>query len=103
MSDAGKNVVSGTFGSTGQSAAIPVFGFASVLIEGLVATIQIERSVDGGANWFVVSSDGAGTPAVYTTATDVAFNGRLYESESQVLYRFNCTAWTSNTNYRMAN
>ena len=103
MSDQGKNVVSGTFTGTGVSAAIPVCGFASLLIEGLIATIDVERSTDGGATYHVVSLDAAGTPATFTTASDVAFNGRIYESESQVLYRLNCTAYTSDVNYRLAN
>ena len=104
MTDVGKNVISGTFGATGQSASIPVFGFASVFIEGGTGTVEVERSTDGGANFHAVSQDEIGTPAAYATTTDVGFNGRIFEPESQVLYRFNCTSYTSGTiNYRLAN
>lgn len=104
MTDAGKNVISGSFSATGQSASSPVFGFASVLIEGGAGTVAIERSYDAGVNWHVISTDAAGTAASFTPASDVAFNGRIFEAETQVLYRFNCTAYTSGTiNYRLAN
>lgn len=104
MSDAGKNVVSGSFVGTGVSTSIPVFGFATLLIEGGAGDVEVQRSTDGGANFFTVSQDELGAPAVYTPASDVAFNGRLYESESQVLYQLNCTAHVSGTiNYRLAN
>lgn len=104
MTDAGKTVLSGTFTATGQSAAVSVFGRASVTIEDGVGTVQIERSVDEGQNWVVASKNSNGDPASYVTASDMAFNGSIDEPESQVLYRFNCTAFTSGTiNYRIAN
>lgn len=98
-----KTVVTGTFGATGQSAAIPVKGFASVLIENGVGTVQIERSFDDGSNWYPISKNSDGDVASYVTASDLAYNGTVQEPMFGVQYRLNCTAYTSGSiNYRIA-
>lgn len=103
MSDAGNTVLSGTFTATGQSLGTPVNGRAHVQIDGGVGTVQIERSVDEAVSWDVLSKNSDGAAASYTTASDVAFNGFIDEPMFGVLYRFNCTAFTSGTIvYRLA-
>ena len=103
MTTAGKTVLSGTFVATGQSAVVTVFGRASLTIEGGIGTVAVERSEDGGTSWVVASKNSDGDAASYTTASAMAFNGVIDEPESQILYRFNCTAYTSgNVNYRIA-
>ena len=63
-------------------------------------TVQLERSFDGG-NTFIVCNIGAGTLAQFTAGTPVSTI--LSEPESGVLYRFNCTAYTSGViNYRLS-
>ena len=65
------------------------------------ATIQIERSFDGGKTWIVASSDRIGTIAQFTTGTPVSIT--FGEPEKNVLYRLNCIAYTSGTvNYRIS-
>jgi len=63
------------------------------------ATLQLERSFDGGTTWIPVSRDVVGTAAVFTAP----FTTQITETESGVLYRFNCTAYTSGTaNFRLS-
>jgi hypothetical protein len=102
--------ISGSFTATGQSASAVVFGpFNAVLwgtplsgtgVSGTFSgTVQIERSMDGGTTWVVVSTDGTGTQAIYTSPVSVAG----MEPENGVLYRFDCTIYTSGTiNYRLS-
>ena len=84
---------------TGVAAGDPVriSGKFDALIEGGVGTVAIERSLDDEVSWQVVSRDELGTAAAYTTNNDVAFNGMLEEADSDIPYRFNCTAFTSGT------
>ena len=65
------------------------------------ATIQVERSFDGGSTWIVANIGGGGTVASYSTGTPVSVT--FGEPESQVLYRLNCVAYSSGTiNYRIS-
>ena len=97
--------VTGTFGETGQSPSFrPVLrrlgeGQFNVSLSGtFVATVALERSFDG-TNWFTCSRDSAGTAASWTAPMSVV----VEEPEAGVLYRLNCTAFTSGTvTYRMS-
>ncbi len=106
-------VVSGQFTETGQSGSAvaglnaglnpqpPVFKevFNAALWGTFVATIQLEKSFNGGDDWIVVSKDASGNPASYTESVALG----VYEPEVNVLYRWNCTAYTSGTiNYRIS-
>lgn len=65
------------------------------------ATVQIERSFDGGNTWIVANIGGSGTLAQYSTGTPVSLT--FGEPEKNVLYRLNCIAYTSGTiNYRFS-
>lgn len=98
--------VAGSFTATGQSKPFkPVmrtmaWGTFSVSASGtFVATVQLERSFDSGSNWFVCSSDAAGTVASWTAP----FSVNVEEPSAGVLYRLNCTAYTSGTvTYRIS-
>ncbi len=57
-----------------------------------VGTVKLARSYDGGASWKIASKPDL-TPASFTTDQD----GVGYEPEAGVLYRWDCTAWTSGT------
>lgn len=95
MTNAGKTVVEGTFTETAEGTAVAIQGHANVLIGGsFVATVQVQKSFDGGVTWFIVSRDSAGALAEYTSP---GFNGTIIEPESQILYRVECTAFTSGT------
>lgn len=64
------------------------------------ASINIEKSFDGGATW-LLANFGSGTLAQITAGTPVAIT--FGEPEKNVLYRLNCTAYTSGTiNYRIS-
>lgn len=66
-----------------------------------VGTIQLERSFDGGNTWIVANIGGSGALAQYSTGTPVSLT--FGEPEKNVLYRLNCTAYTSGTiNYRFS-
>ena len=58
-----------------------------------VATLQLERSFDGGTTYAPLSGSTIGTTATFTAPTTFVGN----ETERGVLYRVNCTAYTSGT------
>lgn len=89
--------LTGTFTGTGQSSTLAVSGKFNVLITDGVGTVAIERSFDSGSNWYVISKNTNGDAASYTTASGEAFNGSIEEPEDGVIYRLNCTAYTSGT------
>lgn len=103
-------LISGTFTGTGQSKSAFVYGPFNFSVWGTPlngdgtadtysGTVELERSFDGGTTWLAVAEDGTGTPASYTTI--VSLVGK--ETESAVLYRVNCTAYSSGTiNYRLS-
>lgn len=65
------------------------------------ATVQLERSFDGGATWIVCNVGGSGQLAQWAAGTPV--NITFGEPEKNVLYRLNCIAFTSGTiNYRIS-
>jgi hypothetical protein len=65
------------------------------------ATVQLERSFDGGLTWIVCNIGGAGQLAQWTAGTPVSLT--FGEPEKNVLYRLNCTAYSSGTiNYRIS-
>jgi hypothetical protein len=72
----------------------PVAGVYNVAITGTFsATVQLERSFDGGATWAPISGSTIGTTVTFTAPTTFVGN----ETERGVLYRVNCTAWVSGT------
>ena len=98
--DTSSPLISGSFSGTGQSAVRPFLGYFNVSIFGTFSgTVDIEKSFDNGANWLKVSVNASGSPASYTNPVSVI----VLEPESQVLYRLNCTTYTSGTiNYRVS-
>ena len=91
----------GQFTGTGASASVPVTGVANLLLSfnGASATVEIQRSFDGGSTWYTLSKDSTPNPASYTD--DI--NASIDEFEYGVLYRFNCTSYTSGTiTYRLS-
>ena len=64
------------------------------------ATVQLERSFDGGATWIVCNEGMSGVLAQWNTGPVSLTFG---EPEKNVLYRLNCVAYTSGTiNYRIS-
>lgn len=95
-----QTVLSGSFTATGQSSSERFYGIFNVAVWGtFVGTTLLERSFDGGTTWFqAVNECGNGATEGSFTATASSMFG---EPERGVLYRFNCTAYTSGTiNYR---
>jgi hypothetical protein len=99
--------VTGSFTATGQSAPFAPLvaqrntanGFNVSVSGTFVATVQLERSFDNGTTWFVCSSDASGTTASWTAPFSVIAE----EPEPGVIYRLNCTAYTSGTaTYRIS-
>ena len=83
--------------ATGADAAAVFTGAATTFS----ASVQIERSFDGGATWIVCNVGASGTLAQYTAGTPVSLT--FGEPEKDVLYRLNCYAYTSGTiNYRIS-
>jgi hypothetical protein len=102
--------VTGSFTATGQSATFaPRVGerltqsgqFNVALTGTAVATVQLERSFDNGVTWTAIY---AGGTQLYSWSYS---SGNLSESaeecEPGVIYRLNCTAYTSGTlTYRIS-
>lgn len=64
------------------------------------ATVQLERSFDGGLTWIACNLGTAGAIAQWLTGP-ISFT--FGEPEKQTLYRLNCLAYTSGTiNYRIS-
>lgn len=85
------NNILGVFIGTGVSTSSKYSrGYYNVSVWGnFVGTIQLQRSFDG-VTWLVAKELSA------------ASEGYGYEAEDKVLYRFECTAYTSGSiNYRM--
>jgi hypothetical protein len=81
------------FGGTGQSTTAKVYGAFNIAIWGtFVGTVALERALDG-TTFVAVATDGTGTAANYTGPVSVTG----LEVESEVTYRFNCTAFSSGT------
>jgi hypothetical protein len=67
------------------------------------ATVQLERSFDGGNTWIVCNIGGTGALAQYTGATVGPVSLTFAEPEQGVSYRWNCIGWTSGTiNHRIS-
>ena len=93
--------IGGTITGVGATESVALGGSGNVLLSfgGASAFIDLERSFDNGASWHVASKDSVPNPATYTD--DI--NGVIEEYEADVLYRFNCTSYTSGTiNYRIS-
>ena len=98
------SLIAGSFTGTGQSSALAFLGKANLSLGGTapVGTVKLERSFDAGTTYIDVSLDALGTPASYAlNSTEVSLI--VEEFEQGVLWRFNCTAYTSGTiTYRLS-
>lgn len=94
--------------ATGVTGWVEIFGAFNLAIwanggpnGAWVGTVRLERSFDGGTTPIVCGVGGGGQQASWTTGTDLSLV--VGECEKGVLYRLNCTAWTSGTiNWRMS-
>lgn len=78
--------LSGSFTSTGQSNSVAIEGGFNVSLSGFgVATVGVQRSFDSGSTWVTVEN----------FTGDAERKG--CETESGVIYRLNCSAYTSGT------
>jgi hypothetical protein len=95
LSASGKTPVITALTATGPTAAFtPVAGRNfNVEIRGtFVATVQLERSLDGGTNWTPLTAGGTQLYKWTAPASEVAS-----ETETTAQFRLNCTAFTSGT------
>lgn len=104
-------VVAGSLTGVGASTPFAIYGAFNVIIGGLTpvtafnATIQLQRSFDGGTTWFVCGIGGSGQGAIYVGSTLAGQNVSFVAAEPErgVYYRLACTAFTSGTiNYRIS-
>ena len=97
----GITAVVGNFTAVSQSVSFTPLAGRGFNISGrgtFVATMQLERSFDAGANWHPITA--AGTQLYLWTAP---FSEQAQEDQVGVLYRLNCTAFTSGTaSYRIS-
>lgn len=94
--DEARSIVASAFTASGIGSTSNAFfvGGVNAVVSGTFAgTVRIERSFDGGSAWLPVTSAIDGTVLAITTPTAIV----LDEPESAVLYRWNCTAYTSGT------
>lgn len=87
-------LLAGQFTGTGPAAqAVELTGPCNFSLSGgFAATVALERSFDNGATWLPFARDAAGNPASYSAPASFVFDAG---PESGVLYRPNCTAFTS--------
>lgn len=107
-------LVEGSFTGTGQSDSFRITDdrtnafqnmtvFNVVLSGTFSATVAIQRSFDDGATWHTISKNADGDAAQYTAPAGISITEIEGRDESPVLYRLNCTSYTSGTvNYRMS-
>lgn len=82
----------------GGADAAAAFTGAGITYSG---SVQLERSFDGGATWLLCNIGGSGALAQYAAGTPVSLV--FGEPERSVLYRLNCTGYTSGViNYRLS-
>ena len=95
-----------TFTATGQSASFLADGIGDLVDRAFnislwgtfVATVQLERSFDNGTTWLPLTANGS---QVYRFSAPCS--EPCDETEAGVLYRLNCTSFTSGTvNYRIS-
>ncbi|HEX9446804.1 MAG TPA: hypothetical protein VF920_02455 [Dongiaceae bacterium] len=98
--DEAVEVQTGSFSATGTSTARAIWSDFNIALWGtFVGTVAVERSFDGGTTFLPVARDTSGTAATFTAPTSLSIS----EPERGVLYRLNCTAYTSGTiNYRLS-
>jgi hypothetical protein len=96
--------VTGSFVATGQSASFTPnisdrstkAGAFNVSLTGTaVATVQLEKSFDNGTTWCLIY--GGGSQLYVWSYNSVNLAEQAQESEQPVLYRLNCTGYTSGT------
>lgn len=95
---------------TGNAVEVTGADAAAIFTGSLITfsgTVQLERSFDGGATWTVCNIGASGTLAQWTGTTVGPINITFGEPEKNVLYRLNCTVFTSvagggSLNYRIS-
>lgn len=98
-----QGVLASSFTATGASPSISFTGDANFALTGGVGTVKLQKSFDYGSTWITVSRSSDGTEAAYTLAANGNVAVIVYEPEQGVLYRVNCTAYTSGTiTYRLS-
>lgn len=95
--------VTGSFTAAGQASAafapMPGVPFDFDLNGVFAATVALQRSFDGGTTWNTVALPSSGAPLSTTSSVSSSY----VENEGGVVYRFQCTAWTSGTvTYRLS-
>ena len=90
--------VSGEFTGTGTSLTWEAYNTFTISISGFgEGTIVLQRSFDDGATWLSVESFTADFEGIVleTGYRELVSSGRFHRKT--LLYRFNCTAYTSGT------
>lgn len=97
-------VEAGTLSSETATPGVYLRGVYNLSLTGTAtATIQLERSFDGGTTWVAVSRDAVGTAATFQSTSAFAVSVVGEEPEQGVQYRLNCTSYTSGIiNYRLS-
>ena len=99
--DQANGVVSGSFTVAGQvSTPFAFWGAFNVAIWGtFVATLQVEKSYDGGTTWIPLFNFFTGAAVAFTAPGSL----QIGECERGVTYRMHCTQYVSGTaNYRFS-
>ena len=95
------SLISGTFNGVGQDSVEMTFDasdyqgdIACLSLQGTFSgTVQLQRSLDGGATFVVCSLDSTGTAAEWSSPISVDIEVRA----TSMPFRLTTTAWTSGT------
>jgi len=93
----GLTPVTGAFTAMGVSASFAPKagrGLNPSLWGTFVGTVRLERSFDGGTTWLPLTANGNAMVTLTAPCSE-----QWQEDETGVLYRWNCTAYTSGTIY----
>lgn len=94
------DLLTGSLSAAGASASIALYGRFNLTLSGTFsATVQLQRSFDGGTTWVERTIDTTGAAASFTAPVSLS----LFEPERGVIYQLDVTAYTSGTvNFRLS-
>ena len=101
--------VAGSFTATGLSPVMMFWGTFNLALYGdsgpngnWNASVQLERSFDGGTTWIVCQDSSTSSGQAIYNVNNLDVSRLAGEPEQGVLYRLHCTAYTSKVNYRLS-
>lgn len=101
--DQAKAVIAGSISATGATPSVELYGWFNASVSGGNAAARLERSFDGGTTWHALMQGQSIIVVSLNAVGQGSASISMFEPELGVLYRFNCTTYTSGpTAYRLS-